>query len=119
MNSTTAAASTATPVDPKAFKRFAEFYPFYLTEHSHSTCRRLHFLGSTLALLCLAMGLYSVVRLRLRLGGPLRLREEQARQLQAPALQLHGRLGDVQGHVAGACAVLMACLHTGVASLWG
>ncbi len=32
---------------------FAEFYPFYLGEHRHRTCRRLHFLGSTLALLCL------------------------------------------------------------------
>jgi hypothetical protein len=38
--------NTATqPVDPKAFKSFAEFYPFYLTEHSNRTCRRLHFLG--------------------------------------------------------------------------
>ena len=28
---------------------FAEFYPFYLSEHSNRTCRRLHFLGSSLA----------------------------------------------------------------------
>ena len=33
----------------------AEFYPFYLGEHGNRTCRRLHFLGSTLALVCLAM----------------------------------------------------------------
>lgn len=33
---------------------FREFYPFYLSEHSNRTCRRLHFLGSTLALACLA-----------------------------------------------------------------
>lgn len=33
---------------------FAEFYPFYLGEHSNRTCRRLHFLGSSLALVCLA-----------------------------------------------------------------
>lgn len=26
---------------------FAEFYPFYLGEHSNRTCRRLHFVGST------------------------------------------------------------------------
>jgi hypothetical protein len=45
----------ATPVDPKAFKSFAEFYPFYLGEHSNRTCRRLHFVGSTLGLVCLAM----------------------------------------------------------------
>jgi hypothetical protein len=46
--------STATP-DVRDFKSFAEFYPFYLGEHSHRTCRRLHFVGSTLALVCLAM----------------------------------------------------------------
>ena len=43
------------PVDPRSFKTFAEFYPFYLTEHSNRTCRRLHFVGSSLALVCIAM----------------------------------------------------------------
>lgn len=37
------------------FASFAEFYPFYLGEHRNVTCRRLHFLGSSLGLLCLAM----------------------------------------------------------------
>ena len=46
---------STTAVDPKAFTSFAEFYPFYLGEHSNRTCRRLHFLGSTLALVCLGM----------------------------------------------------------------
>lgn len=32
---------------------FADFYPFYLGEHSNPTCRRLHFVGSTLVLVCL------------------------------------------------------------------
>ncbi|MBT9460005.1 MAG: DUF962 domain-containing protein [Burkholderiaceae bacterium] len=41
--------------DPKAMHSFAEFYPFYLSEHRNPTCRRLHFLGSTLVLVCLAM----------------------------------------------------------------
>jgi hypothetical protein len=41
--------------DPKAFHSFAEFYPFYLSEHGNRTCRRLHFVGSTLSLVCLAM----------------------------------------------------------------
>jgi hypothetical protein len=50
----TAATPTAA-VDPKSFTRFSEFYPFYLGEHRNRTCRRLHFVGSTLALLCLAM----------------------------------------------------------------
>jgi hypothetical protein len=40
-------------VDPKSLKSFDEFYPFYLSEHSNLTCRRLHFVGSTLALICL------------------------------------------------------------------
>ena len=31
--------------------RFAEFYPRYLAEHSNRTCRRLHFLGTTLGLI--------------------------------------------------------------------
>ena len=34
---------------------FSEFYPFYLSEHSDRTCRRMHFVGSTLSLVCLAM----------------------------------------------------------------
>lgn len=35
------------------FSRFADFYPFYLREHDDRRNRRLHFAGSTLALLCL------------------------------------------------------------------
>lgn len=46
--------SSAPAPDARAFRSFAEFYPFYLTEHSNRTCRRLHFAGSSLALLCLA-----------------------------------------------------------------
>ncbi|MDR3064556.1 MULTISPECIES: DUF962 domain-containing protein [Comamonas] len=40
-------------VDPRQFKRFAEFYPFYLGEHSHPVCRRLHFIGTSLSLVFL------------------------------------------------------------------
>ena len=47
--------SATAPADARAFKSFAEFYPFYLSEHSNRTCRRLHFVGSTLTLVCLAM----------------------------------------------------------------
>ena len=39
----------------KAPGSFAEFYPFYLGEHQNRTCRRLHFVGSTLVLVCLAL----------------------------------------------------------------
>ncbi|MES2954909.1 MAG: DUF962 domain-containing protein [Pseudomonadota bacterium] len=56
MNPASTAAPSA-PVDAKAFKSFAEFYPFYLTEHSDRTCRRLHFAGASLSLLCLAAAL--------------------------------------------------------------
>lgn len=41
--------------ETKKYTTFREFYPFYLSEHGNRTCRRLHFLGSTLALLFLAM----------------------------------------------------------------
>ena len=43
----------ASGADPKAMHSFAEFYPFYLNEHRNATCRRLHFIGSTLSLICL------------------------------------------------------------------
>jgi hypothetical protein len=49
--------TAATPVDPRSMKSFAEFYPFYLSEHSNRTCRRLHFVGSSLALICLVTAL--------------------------------------------------------------
>jgi len=35
------------------FASFAEFYPHYLAEHSNRTCRRLHFVGTTLVLAAL------------------------------------------------------------------
>lgn len=40
---------------PQAFASFREFYPYYLSEHANPVCRRLHYLGNTLALACLAM----------------------------------------------------------------
>ena len=36
------------------FNSLAEFYPYYLGEHQNLTCRRLHFIGSSLVLGCLA-----------------------------------------------------------------
>jgi len=33
------------------FASFADFYPFYLSQHADRTCRRLHFVGTTLGLL--------------------------------------------------------------------
>lgn len=40
------------------FRTFREFYPFYLSQHVHPTCRRLHFLGiASILLLILAAAL--------------------------------------------------------------
>ncbi|MBB0023536.1 Mpo1-like protein [Ralstonia pickettii] len=41
--------------DTHSFGSFAEFYPYYLSEHRDRTCRRLHFVGSTVALVCLIL----------------------------------------------------------------
>ena len=41
----------------KKFATFAEFYPFYLSEHSHQTSRRLHFVGTSIALVLLVSAL--------------------------------------------------------------
>jgi len=35
----------------KHYSKFAEFYPFYLSEHANRSCRRLHFVGTSLGLL--------------------------------------------------------------------
>lgn len=34
----------------KTYNSFKEFYPYYLSEHSNVTCRRLHFVGTTLVI---------------------------------------------------------------------
>ncbi|HLU61688.1 MAG TPA: DUF962 domain-containing protein [Gammaproteobacteria bacterium] len=41
----------------ESFKSFREFYPYYLDEHRNRTCRRLHFIGSTLVLAFLVAAL--------------------------------------------------------------
>ena len=42
-----------------AFNSFGDFYPYYLSEHSDQTCRRLHFVGTSLVLLIVATALLS------------------------------------------------------------
>ena len=37
----------------KSYASFAEFYPFYLSEHANRMCRRLHFIGTSLTIGCL------------------------------------------------------------------
>jgi hypothetical protein len=38
---------------PPRFETFEDFYPYYISEHSHPDNRRLHVIGTGLALLCL------------------------------------------------------------------
>lgn len=41
------------------FQRFADFYPFYLSEHRDRMCRRLHFVGTALVIVVVALALVS------------------------------------------------------------
>ena len=49
----------STETQTAEFSRFAEFYPYYLREHSNRTCRRLHFAGSWGVLAVLLTGLWT------------------------------------------------------------
>ena len=39
------------------YATFADFYPFYLSEHANRTCRRLHFVGTSLGFAWFALAL--------------------------------------------------------------
>jgi hypothetical protein len=39
------------------YRTFREFYPFYLSEHRHPVCRRLHFVGSALVLVVIGVAI--------------------------------------------------------------
>lgn len=51
--------TTVKSEDQQRFRSFAEFYPYYLSEHQAPECRFLHYTGSTLVLLLLGYMLYS------------------------------------------------------------
>ena len=40
---------------PGPYATFSEFYPFYLSEHANPTCRRLHFVGTSLVIGCIVV----------------------------------------------------------------
>ena len=41
------------------FTSFKQFYPYYLQEHQNVTCRRLHFVGSSLVLIVVLYALFT------------------------------------------------------------
>jgi hypothetical protein len=45
--------SRVTAPRESGFRNFAEFYPFYLSEHRHPVSRALHYVGTWGAVLCL------------------------------------------------------------------
>lgn len=47
--------NTASEAPIPQFNSFAEFYPYYLSEHANDTSRRLHYIGSFLVLSILAL----------------------------------------------------------------
>jgi hypothetical protein len=55
-----------------AFGSFGQFYPYYLSEHADRTCRRLHFVGTSLviatALTAVLSGRYALLWLLPVLG---------------------------------------------------
>ena len=89
----------------KKYDTFAEFYPFYLSEHSDRSCRRLHVAGSALALSCLVALIVTRNPWWLLAGlvcgygfawiGHFAFEKEPAGLVQAAALQPDGRLEDV------------------------
>lgn len=43
--------------EKQQYMTFADFYPFYLSEHANTTCRRLHFVGALCVLAILVAAL--------------------------------------------------------------
>lgn len=42
-------------MDQPAPTSFEEFWPYYVSQHADRTCRRLHFVGTSLAMACVAV----------------------------------------------------------------
>ena len=45
------------PSSDTEYRSFVEFYPFYLSQHANTVCRRLHFAGSLIVLAVVAFSL--------------------------------------------------------------
>jgi hypothetical protein len=86
------------------YKSFAEFWPYYVSEHSRPVTRLLHLIGTSAGLALLVylirdremVSVFSRIysRLRMRVARALSDREEQACDVQISALVVHGRLQD-------------------------
>lgn len=48
-----------TPDKPNIPKNFRDFWPFYLSQHQNPTNRFLHFIGTTMAIVVLALSILS------------------------------------------------------------
>lgn len=46
-------------MQPRRYRSLGEFYPFYLSQHQSRTCRRLHFLGTSIAIVLIAYAVAS------------------------------------------------------------
>ncbi len=57
----------ADPVEGR-FRSFAEFYPFYLSEHRDRTCRRLHFVGTSVGVAAIVLAVVTLEPLWLLAG---------------------------------------------------
>jgi hypothetical protein len=51
----TSAAGVRHSRDMKPPESFEEFWPYYVSQHRNKTCRRLHFVGTTIAMGCVAV----------------------------------------------------------------
>jgi len=47
------------PLDGQRYRSFAEFYPFYMTEHANPVSRRLHVFGTGLVIVALLAGVFA------------------------------------------------------------
>jgi hypothetical protein len=41
----------------QSFESYEAFWPYYVSQHRDTTCRRLHFVGTSVVWLCLALAL--------------------------------------------------------------
>ncbi len=46
-------------IEATTYRSFEEFYPYYLQEHSNRTCRRLHFIGSSIGIALMLYGVFT------------------------------------------------------------